>query len=278
MLNDTSDINEMLHRMRLGYNPLNEMDTIELLKKIDGFKKIDLEHTSYQEISNKILQTISAMSISSSNITENNLLYRVRKLKPDLSNQPVCIQDVWYPKAEYLTADGRANLQGQPMLYCAFDQMTPIIECGVEQDEWYAMIQYRVKPGHKIQVYSLVNEQLPPGLTSQGEINHRIISDFITSEFCKPVGKGTEYLYKTSNVICSDFLDMPNCDGYLYPSVSNYKKGYNVAIKPKAVDEHLNFDCVLVCQRKELNSTKGVSFFLLHKSNEVENGNLLYNF
>jgi hypothetical protein len=273
MQNDIPDINELIDKMKSGYQPLNEMNTNDLLKKINDFKKIDLKHTSYQEISHKIVQTISALSIPISYITDNTPLFRVRKLKPDLSNQLVCIQDVWYPKAEYLTADGRANLQGQPMLYCALDPVTAIIECGVEQDEWYAMIMYRVKPDHKIQASSLVNEQLPPGLTLQGEVNHRIISDFITSEFCKPVGKGTEYLYKISNVICSDFFDVPNCDGYLYPSVSNYKKGTNVAIKPQAVDEHLNFDCVRICQGKE-----GYNFKLLHEAHKVENGVLIYNF
>ena len=44
------------------------------------------------------------------------------------------------------------------------------------------------------------------------------------SEFSKPVGKGTEYLYKISNVIAQSFMDMPFCDAYVYPSVAHYKK------------------------------------------------------
>lgn len=40
-------------------NPLNDLDTLELLAKIETFKKIDLKTTSIQEISLKTLETDS---------------------------------------------------------------------------------------------------------------------------------------------------------------------------------------------------------------------------
>ena len=40
-------------------NLLNDLDTIELLNKIDNFKKIDLKNTPIDIISQKSLETLS---------------------------------------------------------------------------------------------------------------------------------------------------------------------------------------------------------------------------
>ena len=115
------------------------------------------------------------MSVSSQLFNEKNYLYRVRKLKNDLSDIPSLIQDVWYPKSEYVKSDGRANRAGNPMLYCSLDQVTPIHECGIEENEWYAMIQYNIKPGYKLQTYAVGIEGIPDGLDKKGEINVMVI-------------------------------------------------------------------------------------------------------
>lgn len=53
-------------------NPLNNLDTMELLDKIDTFKKIDLKTTSIQEISVKTLETLNCMIVSSCSFKEGN--------------------------------------------------------------------------------------------------------------------------------------------------------------------------------------------------------------
>ena len=257
---------------------LNDVNTLELLNKIDEFKKIDLKETSMVEISNKSLETLSCMLVSGGNFASGTFLYRVRKLEKEFQNKPEIFQDIWHPKAEWVTKMGRANLVGEPMLYCSTDQVTPLHECGIVEGDCYAIIQYKVKQGTELVSYCVGNDQAVEGLNETGLINHKIITDFIVSEFTKPVGVGTEYLYKVSNVICSNFLDMPYCDAYVYPSVANYKRGWNVAIKPQSALKKIEFDCMLLCEFKGFAENRDYYFELKHKANAIVDGKLQYAF
>lgn len=74
--------------------------------------------------------------------------------------------------------------------------------------------------------------------------NFQILIDFISSEFCKKeINHDSDYLLSAvfSEVMTSDF----SYDGVLYPSVRmNGDYGFNVAIKPEAVDLKLELDII----------------------------------
>ena len=128
-------------------DPLNSLNTMELLSKIEEFKRLDLKTASIGDITMKECQTLSCMIVTSSVFKEGTRLYSVRSLKDDLSNMPKTLQDVWLPPAEKVKADGRVNLQGQPVLYASTEQITPVYECNIADGDDYAIIQYNVKPG-----------------------------------------------------------------------------------------------------------------------------------
>lgn len=257
---------------------LNNLDTIELLSKIQEFKNIDLKTATLEEISMKTLETLSCMLINQSVFVEGTRLYRIRKLSSDLSDIPQTFQDIWHPPAELIKTDGRVNLKGNPMLYTSTEQITPVYECDIKENDCYAIIQYTVKPGQSLISYTIGVDSDVSGLNEKGIINNKIIEDFILSEFTKPVGKGTEYLYKISNVIAQNFMDMPFCDAYVYPSVANYKKGWNVAIKPDSALEKIDFSCVLICISKGFDGNGQYAFELIHKANSLSGDTLIYNF
>ena len=259
-------------------NLLNDLDTIELLNKIDNFKKIDLKNTPIDIISQKSLETLSCMIVEECTFKENTRLYRIRKLNSDLSDIPKFFQDIWHPTAEMVKSDGRVNLKGQPMLYCSTEPVTPIYECGIKQNDLYALIQYSVSSNSNLIGYTVGNNIEPDGLNQTGKINNKIINDFLKSEFTKPVGKGTEYLYKISNVISKNFMDMPFCDAYVYPSIQNYKKGLNVAIKPESAINKIKFDCILICKSHDFDINNNFQFEILHKANTLKDDKLIYIF
>lgn len=257
---------------------LNNLDTNELLSKIQEFKKNDLKTATLEEISMKILETLSCMLVNQSVFVEGTRLYRIRKLSSDLSNMPQTFQDIWHPPADLIKTEGRVNLKGNPMLYTSTEQITPVYECDIKENDCYAIIQYTVKPGQSLIGYTVSVDSKVDGLNEKGIINNKIIEDFILSEFTKPVGKGTEYLYKISNVIARNFMDMPFCDAYVYPSVANYKKGWNVAIKPDSAIRKIDFSCVLICVSKGFGENGQYMFELTHKANALNGDKLIYNF
>lgn len=164
------------------------------------------------------------------------------------------------------------------MLYCSTDQITPLYECGVEKNDYYAIIQYSICRDKELIGYMVGNNGEPEDLNDVGKINNKIINDFIVSEFTKPVGIGTEYLYKISNVIARNFMDMPFADAYVYPSIANYKKGWSVAVKPDSADEKLKFDCVLICKSNGFDIEGNLLFEVLHKANDIKDNKLIYVF
>lgn len=259
-------------------NPLNTIDTLSLLTKIEEFKKLDLKKASIGEISSKALDTLSCILVSGCDFEKKEKLYRVRKLNDDSTEQIKTFNDIWHPPASMVKTDGRVNLKGEPMLYCSTDTLTPLYECDIKSGDCYALIQYSVKENEKLIGYLVGNEIEPENLNEIGKINNKIINDFIISEFTKQVGKGTEYLYKISNVIAQNFMDMPFCDAYVYPSVANYKKGWNVAIKPKSALEKVKFDCVCICNFKGYVPEGGCIFELKHKASKIKNNELIYEF
>lgn len=257
---------------------LNTMDTLELLAKIEKFKKMDLKNTSFEEISLKSLETLSGMYVSSCKFGKEERLFRVRKLNSTLIDQIKTFSDIWHPPASKINNNGRCNLKGEPILYCSTDYMTSLYECDIKEGDYYALIQYSIKEGQELIGYVVGSQEEPGNLNKVGKINNKIINDFIITEFTKEVGKGTEYLYKVSNVIVKNFMDMPFCDAYVYPSVANYKKGWNVAIKPDSALKKINFDCVLICKFEKYCPEGGFFAEIKHKANSINNNNLIYNF
>ena len=255
--------------------PLNDLNTLELLEKISEFKKIDLQTATVEEITLQSLKTLKCMLVSSCCFAEKSKLYRIRKLNNDLSNIPRVFQDVWHPTPEMVKNDGRVNFKGQPVLYCSTDQITPLYECDIKENDCYAIIQYSVKDGENLIGYTVGSQEEPNDLNETGKINNRIINDFVISEFSKPVGVGTEYLYKISNVICRNYMDMPFCDAYVYPSIARYKQGWNVAIKPESAFKKIKFDVVLICTFKGFSESGDYLFDLKHKANALDKNNKL---
>ena len=259
-------------------NLLNTIDTLQLLKKIEEFKKIDLKNTSMEEISLKSLETLSCMIVSECIFKRNEKLFRVRKLTDDSNNQIKTFNDIWHPPESKIKNFGRVNLKGEPILYCSTDSETPLYECNINEKDSYALIQYSIKENNELIGYLVGNKEEPEGLNQIGKINNRIINDFIISEFTKPVGEGTEFLYKVSNVIAKNFMDMPFADAYVFPSIANYKKGWNVAIKPKSALQKIKFDCVCICNLKEYCSKGGYISEIKHKASSIKNNKLVYDF
>ena len=85
----------------------------------------------------KILETLSCMLVNQSVFVEGTRLYRIRKLSSDLSNMPQTFQDIWHPPADLIKTEGRVNLKGNPMLYTSTEQITPVYECDIKENDCY---------------------------------------------------------------------------------------------------------------------------------------------
>lgn len=219
-------------------NPLNSMNTMELLKRLEDYRKVDLKRISESELFDLTLKTLPCLNISCRNFQADTKLFRVRRkhLGMLFKNK----NDAWYPDSKYITERQRLNDVGEPILYTSLDQATPFYESKAKIGDSFALFDYVVKKGQYIQATSVgMNEVVSEAmLNEQGKINNKIIEQFLHTEFTKDVGNGTEYLYRISTMLAKNFYDVPNCDGYMYPSVA-IGKGINIVVKPESVDKKL---------------------------------------
>ena len=112
-------------------------------------------------------------------------------------------------------------------------------------------------------------------LSEKGLINAKIINQFLVNEFTRDVGDGTEFLYRISNRLVVDYFDLPNCDGYLYPSVAR-KQGYNLALKPESAVRILELNCLFYARLKAYEGDS-VIYEFIKKANKInEKGELIY--
>lgn len=257
-------------------DPFDKIDPLELISRIEKWKDVDLRVISQEDLSRKLLETITSL-YSSTTVLKNEILYRVRPIIEGEKFEK--FSDIWYPPKEFVSRRGRINNVGESVLYCSFDKVSPIFECSLKPGDWYAIIQYKIKDGCSVQVTNVLNNEIPSTISKNALLNHKIVNQFIYNEFTKPVGIGTEFLYRSSQSICQNLMDVPNCDGYLYPSIASYHKGHNVALKAKSVDDNIEFVCVLICKLEDYNiETASYRFYLKHKAKLNIDGELEYLF
>lgn len=255
-------------------NLLNSMNLFELNRKIDKWCKINLKTIKESELQRSLLETLSGLMVNSA-VYDSQEFYRVRKI--DTIDQIKFKSDIWYPPKKYCKKMGRLNLPNESKLYCSLDKATPFIECDIQVGDRVAFITYVIKNDSRLQLTNIVNDNEPDGLNESGRIAYNIIKSFIRNEFTKPVGFGTEYLYRVSNRICIDLMDIPNCDGFIYPSIATFQNTYNVAIKPESADKSLDFKCVEILEVTNINEELNqVNFNKINKSSRVVNDIIEY--
>ena len=158
--------------------------------------------------------------------------YRIRKSKKMLSS----IHDFWAPPKDKAPLN-RCNFEGHPMLYISENATTPFEELSVKPDEQIYLIKYSLKLSSSLELSRpFVTDALDsyPHDSKEDLIAQRIAREFLRSEFTKPVGKGTEFLYNLTACICWYMYKPLPPDGYVYPSIVNANKTSNIALFPAA--------------------------------------------
>lgn len=268
-----------MNRSNFTDNPLNYVDTLEILRRIEKFREANIKKMTDIELSNLLLSTVTSALLSTVNFSSETYLFKIRKHSE--GNLLMKESDLWAPPKEYCSM-GRLNMQSQSMLYTALDGISPAYEMKLAEGEYFTLMQYKIKKDQIIQATRIALHDSETDqaygklkLSEKGLINAKIINHFLVNEFTRDVGIGTEFLYRISNRLALDYFDLPNCDGYLYPSVAR-KEGYNLALKPESAKRTLEFNCLFYARLKAYEEDK-VIYEFIKKANKInEKGDIIY--
>ena len=257
---------------------LQNIDPLELQKRIDKFRKLNFNKLSYSEIGKAVNDTISVkiqggkLSYSTwinsglSSYPVGTRFYRVRAIPKNDRQLPLRsmskVSDCWEPPEEIVEI-GRLNKAKQPVLYTT--PSSPIVaieEKKISNNEFFSLIVYEAT--QKINVAMIGQNFEYNGLNKEEILKLQMIQDFFYHEFIRDVGKGTEYLYRISEYITKTFFDFPSDfqDAWCYPSITR-KENYNVCFRPVKRKEKLKLIGVQIARVCKKDNQKVVRTYLV---------------
>ncbi len=122
----------------------------------------------------------------------------------------------------------------------------------IAEGEYYALIKYVSLDYIKVNIIGGQYNYSNIGIAdSTAILNNELYNDFLRDEFSRDVGKGTEYLYKISEIIAKEYFDLPPeviQDAWAYISVQNKQK-YNVCFRPEIAHKLLELQGALICKK-----------------------------
>ncbi|NGM61143.1 hypothetical protein G5B30_04335 [Sphingobacterium sp. SGG-5] len=252
MLNDIDKVKELL----------SKIEVVEIIKKIEIYRKLDFKTISDQDLFNEILKVIlvnvngvdrSFLFPRLASYPHKTKFYRVRAVESDDHYCPLKAmtfeQDAWNPPSEFIKKRGRLNNIHESLLYTSpINPFVAVEEIKVKDGEWFCLIVYEAKVEIKVSIIGQWEDL--PELSADENLKMRIISNFLNDEFTRDVGEGTEYLYRASERIAKDYFDLPPRivqDAWCYPSIAQ-KNCANVCFRPEIAKDVLKLVGVQICK------------------------------
>ncbi len=246
---------------------LKAVDPLELLSRIQKFRSLNIKEMNDSELHSCVYDVLCNKGIFSylcniGSYPKGTLFYRVKKLCgssiPDKRFSKET--DYWETPSCYLHEYGRLNRPHESLLYtCPEDPYLAIQETNIQNNDYFAVIKYKALSDIKVNIIGGTYDYNACGITDKKAIMiHELYNDFLKTEFSRDVGKGTEYLYKISEMIAKNFFDLPPRiaqDGWAYSSVKDKGK-YNVCFRPEIAHEVLELSGAMICQLEDCKKFK----------------------
>lgn len=234
--------------------PIKLKNPEDILEVIEKWRQYDFREKStknvFEEV-NTFFNSIGKFPVSITPLNHPFNLWRIREWKNELFKEE---DQFWEPKPIFSNGPQRCNIAKEPMLYTSVNKKTPVDECNYKPDKNIYLIKYETLDTlHLVRPYCKdfhPNYEGKEIYVRNSLLSYQIIREFLRAEFTKPVGKGTEYLYKISASFSKCLLaNRENVDGILYSSIQSPHEE-NIAILSKARSTKLKIECIFAATIK----------------------------
>jgi len=205
-----------------------------ILESIEKWRQYDFRNKAIADILEEVenfLHSIGTFACSKTTKIHPYTLWRIRKWKGELLKDE---NEFWAPKFSKLS---RCNIDRETILYTSIDKKTPLDECRITDGDKIYLIEYETLDTLEL-IYPYANKFHPTYkekeiYSKESLVSYQVLREFLRSEFTKPVGEGTEYLYKISAAFSKKILSNKKVDGIIYSSIQSPNE-FNIAILEKA--------------------------------------------
>lgn len=230
-------------------------DLVKAQNNIIEFKNELGPEMSERELAWKLLEICDGIKIPINiiNWKKSTCFYRARILNATSLNvlKKWTKSDFWGVPKKLVDNYGRLNRPHESIFYLSDNIPQTLKEIRYKSSDSKAVVVscYETKKDFSSVT---IGQNFTKDESNLGFIQNMYI-DFFRDQFSKPVGKGTEYLYKLSNAIVKDFFDLPFevSNAWTYPAIEN-NKSFNVAFKSEYASEFLKYKgSIVIAEQKK---------------------------
>lgn len=232
-----------------------------------------------------------------------------RQRRNERNHEFKCINELSYPPVTAVKNYGRVNIPGEPIFYgCSFGNYQPteipikvsaaevselikdVNLFGIERTTcsvWKVvghinLLAFPFSESYKNPTDDIMRIQKEWMIFKNSKVSKENLSliQYMSNEIAKQTDDNVGYIKISHfvNFLLNKNIPTKSYDGILYPSVLGQGNGYNVALKPCAVDDKLQFvsaHCCYVIKRPENPKEIDVDF-VSHSYNQNEKGELIF--
>lgn len=179
-------------------------------------------------------------------LTKGVSIFRARTLKKDSFEELANWKsgDFWEVPETFVNSYGRLNHPHESVFYGSSGFKQTLDEIRYDGIVPVVVSRYEVrKPVVGTDIRHASYDDIENELTPEEQTGGIMFADFLSDEFSKPVGIGTEYLYKESVAIADNFFKVPyqKAQALIYPAVNRTPGILNVAFKNHVAKNFLNY-------------------------------------
>ncbi len=247
-------------------------------KRIYDFMHLDKKDMNMEEVVNKyfeasgdilpfILKEVEASTMSSLTV------YRVRRVREGDFFDNRLVRSLSYPDPSFMDKNGRANLKGTSVFYCADNWETAIREMEPKVGDKLFVSRWKIKTDRAVLMRAFLPHKSIPQESHIYEFAKKHFAEFQewNKKNCAGKEEHTEYLneliveqfgfeqypYHFSSWIANTLMYEHNgIDLLMYPSWKTQFIGCNYAIHPNFVDQYMSLEVVYEILVKELIKVK----------------------
>jgi hypothetical protein len=278
-----------------------KIQRLEIQKRIAVLKRAKLDQISDRDIERQVRSLLGLGYVTRPLYLNKPTTYRVRA-----NRDAGCfnnVQDLWYPRPEFVRHRGRCNEAKSPVFYCGDSDMTAIIELHPEVGDLLTVLEVGLKdPKSQPLVMTVGIHEFtaksnpkyggtPPDqdeahqlfLKSEGLVETNPMLDrYLTEVFMQVVDKDNDDAYKVTAAIArimfgqdeffyKDGSPAPRQEvhGLAYPSIRADKLGANVAFTTAAADKLYKAVCATLVRVEEKRNETHYTVGILKQSKSI---------
>ncbi len=252
-MNKFEKINQT-HDQKEFADKVNGLTASEISKRFVGWSNLAASGATVDEIKDQVWSLCNLLPFYTVMANSEFKLFRGRTCSDNSYFDNT--SEMWFPPAQHVTVQGRANRQGESMLYLAQDGRTAMFELNLQSNQHLTIAEYGLKTGATLNLHHIglidnissdgwleLSKKEPEmwtklGLNSAGINNTKMIHRLLAEEFLRDVKDGSEDKYTVSIAIAEFLLSYGDADGIMYPSIKS-QNDFNIVVKPDSATEKL---------------------------------------